>query len=247
MDITREKRMMRSAALFLIALAMVLSTAVFFTDDVSAASKKPSKVKVTSMVKLNQMVTINWKKAKRAKTYQIYVKAGKSKWKKAATVKANGKAVQTYKVTRLNWNTTYKVRMRAVNGKKKGKWSTTYKWKPAKRTTLAACINSNPQCRKELARIGKEASAEGVSASVSATGNVLVMTMTMTNLNVPANDTAVRKQFQDEFTAEMKSANTKKAYMSSVRELELGVGIFGLRMRVIVRDKSGTVLANVLY
>ena len=247
MGITKEKRLLRSAALFLIALAMVLSTAVFFTDDVSAASKKPSKVKVISMTKLNQMITVNWKKTKKAKTYQIYVKAGKKKWKKVATVKDNGKARQTYNITRLNWNTTYKVRMRAVNGKKKGKWSATYKGKLAKRTTLAGFLNSNSRYRQELAQIGREVSGNGISVNVSAAGNVMVMRMTMTDVSVPADDPALKSQLQKKLTAELNTPANKKEYLQSLRDLELGVGIFGLRLRIIVKSSNGVLLANVLY
>jgi|GEM_PF-4173163 len=146
---TNRKSYSRAMSL-VIAVAMLLTVMVFIPEDASAASKKPGKAKITSAVKLNQMITVTWKKTKKAKKYQIYLKQGKKKWKRVATVKANGKSTQTYAIKKLKWNTKYQVRVRAVNGKKKGKWSRTWGGKLARYTTLAAEIYKNAEAKKYL-------------------------------------------------------------------------------------------------
>lgn len=94
--------------------------------------KKPAKVGKPSMSAVNATgFTVKWKKAKRAKGYQVKVYKG-------------SKAVKTYKlkgmskaVAGLSASTTYKVKVRAYNksGKKVkyGKWSTVKSVKTAKK------------------------------------------------------------------------------------------------------------------
>ena len=77
----------RKLTAFVVAFAMVLAGIVML-DPVSAASK-PAKVKDVKVVsRTTSSVTLKWKKAKRAKKYQIrYKKIGAKKYKKAITKK----------------------------------------------------------------------------------------------------------------------------------------------------------------
>ena len=52
-----------------------------------AASKKPAKVKISSLKASGLKMTLKWKKAKNAKKYQVYVKMGAAKWALKKTLK----------------------------------------------------------------------------------------------------------------------------------------------------------------
>lgn len=231
---TNKKGYSRAMSI-IIAVAMIFSVMVFMPEDVSAASKKPGKVNAKA-TKTNQMITVTWKKTKKAKKYQIYLKKGKKKWKKVATVKADGKAKQTYSIKRLNWNTTYQVKMRAVNGKKKGKWSTTYKGKLAKKTTLQAEVNKNPSAQKMLNESVTDLGDFTMTTSVS--GNTVIYTFKIKNAN-PFSKAKLDSIFN---SAEMN--NTMK---SVITEMENGTGIFGIEVLAKVNNSSGTQVASYSY
>lgn len=88
----------------------------------NAASNKPAKVKMLKPAKTSISITLKWKKAKNAKKYQIYQL--KSKYKKIKTTKK-----RKFKVKNLTPKTVYKFKVRAINGKKKGKFSKVLKVK----------------------------------------------------------------------------------------------------------------------
>ena len=246
MGTLNQKKLMRSAASILIALAMVLSAAVILTDDVSAASKRPGKAKVTSVTKLNQLITVHWNKTKKAKKYQIYAKAGKKKWKKVATVKANGKSKQTYNIKKCKWNTKYKIKVRAVNGKKKGKWSTIYQGKLDKKTTLQKFLKKHPSYQWELDQIANKNSNSIMDADITVSGNTMIMKMKYIDTDL-STDNDTRTQVQTALKKNFLSASMKKNMKKYVKDLELGYGIWELKMKVIVQDSVGTGLFSYTY
>ena len=109
----------------LMAIAMVLissSLVVGYTDAYAATKKTPAKPKITVKVSDNE-VTITINKTKNAEGYEIFVKnPDASAYEKVATVKKNGKAKRTYKLSDL-LNGTYKIKVRAYNGNKFSKYS----------------------------------------------------------------------------------------------------------------------------
>ena len=229
----RNKKFCRTASI-LIAVAMVFSVIVFMPEDASAAARKPGKVKITKGTKLNQMITLTWKKTKGAKKYQIYAKKGKGKWKKVATVKANGKSKQTYSIKRCKWNTKYQVKMRAVKGKKKGKWSTIYKGKLAKKTTLQKEINRNASARKDIGNAVEENEYFKITMSVS--GNTIILNYLF---KIP-----VTKADTDEV---FNSGEMRKEMKSVITKTENNVGIFGIGVLVKALDPSGKQVASYTY
>lgn len=84
-----------------------------------AAVKKPAKVKNVSVTSQScSRVKIIWGKAQNAQKYKIaYKKKSASKWKIKTTKK------KTCTIKKLARNTTYMVKVRGINGNKKGKWS----------------------------------------------------------------------------------------------------------------------------
>lgn len=89
--------------------------------DVYAASKTPAKVKGLKLSsKTTKTISIKWNKAKNARKYQVAYRKSTAKKYKIVTLKA-GK--RSYTIKKLKANTLYRVRVRGVNGKKKGKWS----------------------------------------------------------------------------------------------------------------------------
>lgn len=103
---------------------MLVFTMMPISGDVYAAAKTPAKVKT---VKLSSRTTTTlkctWTKTKNAKTYQIAFKQAKVKKYKYIKTK-----YKTYTLKKLKAGTYYNVKVRALNGKKAGKWSKTYKW-----------------------------------------------------------------------------------------------------------------------
>ncbi|MBR1743939.1 MAG: fibronectin type III domain-containing protein [Lachnospiraceae bacterium] len=89
--------------------------------------KKPAKVTGLKKAKVTAVsAKISWKKAKNAKKYEISYKIGKKKWKKVSTKKTS------YTLKKLTKNTTIQVKVRGVNGKKKGAFSKVLKFKTLK-------------------------------------------------------------------------------------------------------------------
>lgn len=144
---------------FIIVLALITMTAFMpmpFAQSVQAASR-PGKVKlkkVYSKIRNNNITgTITWKKTKRAKKYEVYIKKPAwSKWKKVSRavceeykdrsnyqyanqggyylrnkktryVKVKTTKAKKFTIKNLDSGKSYKVKVRAVRGKKKGGFS----------------------------------------------------------------------------------------------------------------------------
>ena len=119
----KKSSMLRRLMVLMMVLAVVVSYSVLPMNQTFAASaKKPAKVKslkVTAMNDPETSIRVSWKKAKNAKKYQVYrATKKKGKYKKVATVKKT-----TYVNKGLKDGKKYFYKVRAVNGKKKGKYS----------------------------------------------------------------------------------------------------------------------------
>jgi len=138
MQKVRDSKMLRICAI-LIAVAMALTAVAINVDDIYAATA-PAKVKNLKLVsKTKTSLEVKWSGVKKAKTYQIaYKKAGAKKYTFKKTTKVK------YAISKLQSGTKYKVKVRAINGKKYGAWSSekTFKTKianqPAKVQNLKA-------------------------------------------------------------------------------------------------------------
>lgn len=119
----------------LLVFALVFTSIALMPTGVYAASKKPAKVKNVAVTAVgDSYATLSWSKVKKAKKYQVYVskKSKKKGFKKAATVKD-----LTSTIGGLAPNKSYWFKVRAVNGKKKGKYS-----KVVKVTTASTSYSS---------------------------------------------------------------------------------------------------------
>lgn len=91
------------------------------------ATLKPSKVKkVTAKNNRKKSIKITWKKTTNAKKYKIQYSTSK-KFKKKVVTKTTKKL--KYTIKKLAKGKTYYIRVRGVNGKEVGKWSSTKKVK----------------------------------------------------------------------------------------------------------------------
>ena len=86
----------------------------------AAQVKKPAKVTLQGAKKKKKSVTLTWKKATNAKTYQVQCAQNKKFTKKVVT-KTTSKV--KYTVKKLIKKKTYYFRVRGVNGKTMGTWS----------------------------------------------------------------------------------------------------------------------------
>ena len=100
-------------------IVMILCFCAVGVHDISyAAAKKPAKVKITKVtVNESNEITVKWKRAKGAGSYQIYAKAGESRFQKVKTQKKPKYRMQGEE------GTVYSFKVRALKGKKKGKFS----------------------------------------------------------------------------------------------------------------------------
>ena len=239
----RTLNVLRRAVSLLAAILMVFSVAAFSPETAEAAARRPGKVKITSAVKLNQQITVKWKKTSGARSYQLYLKAGSGKWKKAATVKANGKSTQKYVFQKLKWNTTYQFKMRAVRGSAKGPWSKLYKGKLAKKTTLQSEINKSTRLQNELRQIERNYESADYSVKIGANGNNLIYRVTYDAYDFSANLGDARTRVKKAFT----TAKIKKQMRASAKKLEIASGISGIHIRFKVFDGAGNSLLKYTY
>lgn len=95
---------------------LIIVMALMMTVGSVSAASKPAKPTIKVSHKSTK-VTVKWNKAKNAKKYEVYVKAGKAKWKKAKTTTSK-------KYTKnISYNKRYYFKVRGVNGKTKGAFS----------------------------------------------------------------------------------------------------------------------------
>ncbi|MCI9125815.1 MAG: fibronectin type III domain-containing protein [Eubacterium sp.] len=91
--------------------------------------KKPAKVKIKSAKRIKKKtILVKFKKAKNAKKYQIQYATNK-KFKKA---KMKTTKKYSYIIKKLSKNKTYYIRVRGINGTKRGEWSKTKKVRSVK-------------------------------------------------------------------------------------------------------------------
>lgn len=125
----KEKRAVR---IFLLVIAFVFAAGMvsITNNDVYAAAKTPAQVKSLKLSKsTTSSLAIKWGKAKSAKKYEVsYRVSGTEKYKSVKTSK------RSYTIKKLKEGTTYQVKVRAINGKKTGKWSSTKKFKTVAKT-----------------------------------------------------------------------------------------------------------------
>ena len=93
----------------LLALVCSLTCVVLPSVDASAAVKKPAKVSFTSLRRQSKsVVRLSWRKASRAKGYQIYMKTNRGKFKRVKTTKS-----RSFRKTGLKIGSSYCFKIRA--------------------------------------------------------------------------------------------------------------------------------------
>lgn len=123
----RRASFMSKLLVFMLAFAVVFTYSVAPMNQAYAASKTPGRATISKLQAMSSSsVKVTWKKAKNAKKYEIYVSTNSKKYfKKAATVKSSARSytVKKYNKKALKAYKKYYFKVRAVNGKKKGKFS----------------------------------------------------------------------------------------------------------------------------
>ena len=142
----------RKVSVVIIAITMLAAMIPAMQENVFAAkAKKPAKVKkVEISVAEDNSVTVTWKKSKNAKKYVVSVKDGSTKL-------TSTKKVKSAKLTFQGGNDIkYTIKVRGINGKKKGKWS-----KAASVTTVDLLADANEAVAK--AEADKKAAEEALA------------------------------------------------------------------------------------
>lgn len=112
---------------FLVMLAAVVACSSFTVGSYAASVKTPAKAKaVTLESSTSSRISIKWAKVTNASKYQIaYKKSGAKSFKYITTAEG----LRFYTIKNLKKSTYYYVKIRGVNGTKKGKWSASKKIK----------------------------------------------------------------------------------------------------------------------
>ena len=125
-----KKRWIRIVALMM-SVIMVFSIAIPQQSIVFAATKTPAKVSSVKMTtRTPYSLTIKWGKATNATKYRIAYK--KSSWKEYKYKTVTG---TTYKLSGLDQNSTYSVKVRGLNQTKEGSYSSVKKYTTSKEKT----------------------------------------------------------------------------------------------------------------
>lgn len=112
-----ERKPAHTLISLLAAFALIAGILPYRTAPVFASVKKPAQVKWISVKRSGTKLVLKWKKAKNAKKYQIYQKAGSGKWSLKRTQKKRMYAVK------VSNGKTHLFKVRGLNGKKKGVFS----------------------------------------------------------------------------------------------------------------------------
>lgn len=202
-----------------------------------AASKKPAKVTGAKAVRKANTIYFSWKKAKRATKYQVYLKKNKGKWKKKVTTKA-----KKVRVANLKWNTKYYIKVRAVNGKKAGKFSETWYGRIGKKITLQSLAKKG-SVKKTFADVEKQYSSDEFSTKLTASGNTLCYTMKLKYALTASQKTALKKELAKQF----KVSSMKKEMKADIKKMEYDTGLSGIRIKLSVKAKDGALLFTYKY
>ena len=134
----------RKILISLLAVCMLIA----FLPESSMAASKPARVKKPAVKVSKSVATITWKKAKKAKQYQVKIQnKPKKKWKSVRIARI---ANQSYSYTCTKPG-TYRVLVRGWNGKKYGKWSKAKAFTIKKNNVPTGKIYSDPvPCNSKL-------------------------------------------------------------------------------------------------
>ena len=240
----RKQVVLARGLAILLALLMIISVVALLPSEAQAASKKPARVTLTKVEAMNQMITVKWKKAARAKSYEVYAKAGSARWKKVATVKSSGKSTELYKITGCKWKTKYQIKVRAVSGGKKGEFSKIKSAKTWKKTTLQKMMNS-AVVKRELTDVVEAFQDEMLSIDLKCSGNTLRCTLKFHEIEgLDASDFA---EIGTEISAEYNSEDMRKNMHELIADLEDNTGVTGIKFQVLVLSPAGKKLASCTY
>ena len=118
------KRFNSTISVFLIIMVGMTLCLFNTTEELSAATKKPGKVKsktIRTVNKSSSTITVKWKRSKKAKAYKVAYRSGNGKWK-YKMVKSNKKNVSAT-LYRLKSGKKYTIKIKAINGNKSSAWS----------------------------------------------------------------------------------------------------------------------------
>ena len=229
----------KSAAMLLAITILVAFMPIAGGSGFAMGASKPAKVKGIRGTLTNQMVDIKWNKARGAKKYQIYMKAGKGKWKLKKTVKASTRKL---KVNGLKWKKTYYFKVRAVNGKKKGKFSIMLRAKVKSKKTVANFI-SNADCKQLAQEMLDDCNSQDTvmqSCEVIVSGNVITYKLHSTATYDPY-------LTADSLKSVFGTSAKKKEMSNEIKGVQNKIGIVGLKYTFNFYKSDGSFIYGISY
>ncbi len=235
-------RKVKQAVTMILVIVIAVAFMPFINDaGFAQAASKPAKVKfiVKKCTITNQMVDLKWKKAKGAKKYQVYMKIGKGKWKKKKTVKAK---TRTLKINGLKWNKTYYFKVRAVKGKKKGKFSKVLRAKVGKKRVLANFMTDG-ECEEIAQQMIDDSNGVFGMCEVSVRSNLVTYESYLASPYDSVDSGKLAELLEPEFNTQAK----KKEISNLIKKLQDKVGIVGIQFSYKFYKSDGTYIYGITY
>lgn len=229
--------MKRKALRTLIVTLIAVMVVTMMPLTASAATKKPGKVKITS-VKYTAVsaatnkctATIKWKKASNAKKYVVYAKHGTGSWVKQKTL---GKSARKLKIVNVPAGQV-SFRVRAVNKKKYGKYS-----------AIKSKYLASPLSLQQYAdRIKPSMKTNQNGVKIWYSGNSMIVEYDIT---ADVGGVELTQEQKDSLQAALASdANLRSNAVTSKNEFKLNCGIANTKVLIRYLNNGGTV-AQVTY
>ncbi|MBR2541146.1 MAG: hypothetical protein IKE85_10055 [Mogibacterium sp.] len=220
-------------------LAVILALCLVFTSMVTtpaaaaAKAKKPGKVEITSIFKYAPTKSqLTWDKVPNAKKYEVYASENGKKFKKVGTTKK-----LFFQHKKLKKNKTYRYKVRAVNGNKKGKFSAV-KYIPR---TIQEYMTNNPAEAATAQQASPESADKMYSQIVFVNNDIIYMIDATNDINAAVINGFTQQDWINDRTEKLN--NSVYSIANSCRVIESDTYLSGLRI-VFNYTYSGVVVLS---
>ena len=230
--------------IFIAVFVMLACMVPLVAAPAHAAAKNPGKVTIKETTVLYMRdVKITWKKAKNAKKYEVLVYDTKAKkW-----YKNENKVTGTTLTFAGKYGRTYKVKVRAVNGKKKGAFSKVKTVKTLKKPkNLQRFYEKSPEFQKDIAdetaTMNENMKDLGMTVQISVKENTVLYQYSIPQITASALDPALVEELKT--TLENIQIKDQENIIKLIKADQKLTGLTGIIYKFEYLDSAGAVLTT---